>query len=399
MKVNFEPRRVAKRMMLNLAMITALAASVPSAFSQAFTAEDLGMVRTPVGAINNQTGQALAVVLNRDGEVVVHGFRPNCRPETSLPVSENALGVAMGSSTQVAGTNGSFRTTIGADPCAFLDDAAPIAPLPTPTTFQLFGTQPKSMNGGDVVVGSGSAMVSPSASLRDLPIRWAATAGFTPTILQTGTDILGFPKAGAALDINDSGAVVGSVGSGSEKRAVIFRDNQDPLTLSPSTKSVSLTEATGISNSGLITGNGRFLVSAGTATVFQNRAFVRRLVWGVSAIARTELPEMWYLDNSVPQPIYTQSVAHRINNSGNAVGYIVSPLIPKTAALWDQLGNIYDIFQNTEDLNGIILSEAVDINDHGIILAFGKRSGETDLHAILLRPTGRPLAAYTGQTY
>src|SRR5262245_42937754 len=189
---------------IGFVLCVAVAASVTEVHAQrpAFEAEDLGVVRSSVGELNNRSGQSLAVVLNRDDEVVVHGFKSTCRPETSLAVSDSTQGVAIGGDFQVV-TSSSQRTTIGADPCVFLDGQAPMATLPTPAEFALLGTQPRAMNANNTVVGSGQAFVTAGAAPRDLPIRWASTTGFAPTILQTVPDSLGFPKAGAALAIND----------------------------------------------------------------------------------------------------------------------------------------------------------------------------------------------------
>jgi hypothetical protein len=90
MKVNLKGASswLVRDLTIGFALSVLIAASVPVyGQTRAFVAEDLGVVRNAVGELNNHVGETLAVVLSRNDEVVVRGFKPNCRPETSLPVS------------------------------------------------------------------------------------------------------------------------------------------------------------------------------------------------------------------------------------------------------------------------------------------------------------------------
>ena len=94
------------------------------------------------------------------------------------------------------------------------------------------------------------------------------------------------------------------------------------------------------------------------------------------------------------------SFAHKVNDSGFAVGRLLRNDGGTAAALWNEDGEVAMLdSSNVDDLpQGAVLTDALEINDHGAILAKGFVNGE--LHVFILRFRGTFLIfKSTSQSY
>ena len=246
------------------------------------------------------------------------------------------------------------------------------------------GARANANNNTRDAVGSTST-VSAAASFFEVPTLWRkVTGGFTVAQLQTAfrpAPLNNLRQPGAALDINENGTIVGFTRVGSDRfnRAAILHENQDPDILrlfGASDILFRLNEARGISNNGYITGIATRIVAAGPGGV-QTRGFVRS---PGGTIRGTLIPDI--------NGTFIGSFAHKVNDSGFAVGRLLKNDGGTAAALWNADGEVALLdSSNVDDLPpGAVLTDALEINDHGAILAKGFVNGE--LHVFILRFRG-----------
>jgi hypothetical protein len=92
---------------------------------------------------------------------------------------------------------------------------------------------------------------------------------------------------------------------------------------------------------------------------------------------------------------FNAAETHKINRSGRSVGFFKHTNGSTKAGLWDLAGSVADLTANTEGLPAnTVLTDAIDINDQGFILAKGTVNGV--LHGFLLRPTTVAIAFTAG---
>jgi hypothetical protein len=218
-------------------------------------------------------------------------------------------------------------------------------------------------------VGSCSDGGSPPGATITRPLRWIMEYPPRVEFLQTAlVGSTGQRAAGAALDINSNGAIVGIQGEGDARRACVFADGQDPMLLGP-----NLIEARSISDRGQITGVGNFTVDIANQTLSQVRGFL--WTWTSSTkgtVVRTLIPN----DLAHAEPRYVGSQTRRINVQGQMAGKVeVFQRADGEAALWDATGAHVDLNAVTSGLPaGVRLIDAVDLNDNGDVLAVGRHS-------------------------
>ena len=92
---------------------------------------------------------------------------------------------------------------------------------------------------------------------------------------------------------------------------------------------------------------------------------------------------------------FNAAETHRINRSGTSVGFYKHTDGSTKAALWNLGGQPADLASNTSGLPaGTVLTDAMDINDQGFVLAKGQVNGV--LHGFLLRPTSVAIGFMSG---
>jgi hypothetical protein len=243
---------------------------------------------------------------------------------------------------------------------------AAIADLQTGTVEILAGTpangdddhSPKFSNGGGYVV-----LQAGPARGQLQPYLYSRTAGWQPLgNLTPGGD-------GRPLGINDAGSVVGRVGSISgETVPFIYTDagGMQPIT---DDGSIVFGRAEAISNSGLVTGTGN-----GRAFIFDSNTLEFRYI--------TDSATAWN--------------AFDINDSGAIIGATrmggsILGTPTDSAFYWDAeagLSDLDDLIGN--QVNDWFITDAVDINDEGWILATGFRRADRSYHQVILRPIPEP---------
>jgi hypothetical protein len=256
---------------------------------------------------------------------------------------------------------------------------------PTGTLFN--GATAAANNNTRDAVGFTNLFFTSLTVSQDVPTVWRkVNGGFTVQQLQTElrpAPLNSLRQPGRALDINESGTIVGStrVGSSTSDRAAILFQNADPEIIRSDNAAADYVirpqQARGISNNGYITGIARRYIGGGD---FQTRGFIRKLD---GAIVDTNL-----IDSD---GLYIGAEAQKINNSGFAVGKMVKSDGGLVATMWNENGRIGLLTTfNVEDLpEGTVMTEALDINDHNDILAKGTVNGQ--VHAFILRRTTAPI--------
>ena len=348
-----------------------------------YHATDLGLA-FDAGALNNQEGDAVTATFEverfvngvRRSRPVIRTLNDPCRDNmdldtrTGVPTSINDSRIVVG--------------FLGVDAMEWFPSNCPntvqLGALPrlTPTsafqTAQAFGN-----NNSRDAVGATSQFFLEFTAGGSVPTVWRKVqGGFTVTQLQTPlrpAPLNALHQPGVALDINESGTIVGSttVGSQSFTRAAIFFENQDPQILQQPNAAADLLfrlhSAQGISNNGHIAGIASRRLPGG---VRQNRGFIRTPD-GTNVMAR--IPN---------EGGYVSGEAYKVNDDGLAVGTAFKNDGGTEAVLWNSEGRPAMLNDNVADLPaGTVLTEAVDINNADTILAKGMVNGQ--LHVFLLR--------------
>jgi uncharacterized membrane protein len=356
---------------------------------KAFTANDLGAV-TSVGGLNSEAGGALTSVIAIPKTVnTAHLQIPTivtidpsaCRRVFEID-TQSAFGASINDNRIVVGTKNSDAFEWLPDQCSGSTQRGSLPRLPNFDPLLGSSRANANNNARDTVGGTAVSVLQGAAEV--VPTLWRKIAGgFAAEQLPTGFMAAPFndvPQPGEAFDINEQGTIVGftTVGTGTP-RACIFRRGQNPQILQKVTflTNFTLDRAHGISNNGFITGIGTLSIRPGFP--FQSRGFVRS-PGGV--ITTTLIP-----DNDGQ---FVGSVANKINSDGIAVGKVIKNDTGTVAGFWNENGHF--AFLTTLNVDGLAdgtaLTEAVDINDNGDILARGSVNGEA--HAFVLRPTGDP---------
>ncbi len=205
-----------------------------------------------------------------------------------------------------------------------------------------------------------------------IPVRWAASKedSLDAFRLPTHHEPLSTwnrnpkPLPGSAFDVNDAAEFVGEENG----QAAWWPKGADlPVLLGK-----NLQEATGISNTGFITGTGIFEVWAPPLTAFypfQARGFIRT-------------PEGKIVQTLLPSKDYTldlRSGANKINDAGIAAGYMMRGRDDTTmrAMIWNSTGAFADLNDATAGLPpNTVLTNAIDINENGDISAIGVIGGQ-----------------------
>ena len=351
---------------------------------RAYRALDLG-VAGDAGALNNEAGDDLTATFEESRFVegvrrnipVIHTIDDSCRERFDLEEDEPGLALSINDSRIVVGSKGGDAFEWFPTQCANRVDKGSLPRLPG-----FIVARANANNNTRDAVGS-TTMFSPAATTVEVPTLWRkADMGFTVVQLQTAfrpAPLSNVRQPGAAFDINNDGTIVGFTRVGSElfNRAAILHEGQDPDILrlfGASDSFFRLNEARGISNNGYITGTATRLV-AGAGT--QTRGFVRS---PGGTIRGTLIPNI--------NGTFVGSFAHKVNDSGFAVGRVLRNDGGTAAALWNEDGEVALLdSSNVDDLPaGTVLTDALDINDHGAILAKGSVNGE--LHVFILRFRG-----------
>jgi hypothetical protein len=355
-----------------------------------YTAIDLGAA-TSVGGLNNQPGQALTSVIAIPKTVntahlqipTIVTLAPSaCRNIFELD-TQTGFGSSINDNRIVVGTKNGDAFEWFPDQCSDSTQRGSLPRLPNFDPF--FGNSRANANNNARDTVGATAVTFVQGAAEDVPTLWRRDAtGFAAEQLPTGFMPAPFDdihQPGEAFDINEQGTIVGftTVGTGT-RRACIFRRGQNPQILQKTTFVTNFTaeQARGISNNGFITGIGTLSIRLGFP--FQSRGFVRS-PGGV--ITTTLIP-----DNDGQ---FVGSFANKINNDGIAVGKVIKNDTGTVAGFWNENGHFgFLTTLNVDGLaDGTALTEAVDINDSGDILAKGSINGEA--HAFVLRPTGAPI--------
>jgi hypothetical protein len=344
-----------------------------------YQATDLGPA-VDAGALNNEEGAAVTATFQV--ERFVNGVRRNrpiirtlddpCRDTLDLD-TRNGIPTSINDSRIVVGFLGG--------------DAMEWFPSNCPNTVQL-GALPRlpgavagarafgNNNSRDAV---GSTTFFFAEGMNEVPTVWRkVNGGFTVAQLQTPfrpAPLNQLRQPGAARDINESGTIVGftTVESQTFTRAAIFFENQDPEILQQPTAAADLLfrlhSAEGISNNGHITGKASRRLPGG---VRQSRGFIRT-------------PDGTNIMAKIPNDgVFIGAEAYRINDGGFAVGTLFKNDGGTEAVLWNIEGRPALLTENVGNLPaGTVLTEAVDINNAGTILAKGMVDGQ--LRVFLLR--------------
>ena len=389
-------RRVMAAVAFGLASLWAsgLASKTTSAQGRikAYTAIDLGLV-TDVGGLNNEPGNALTSVVAIPKTVntahlqipTIFTLAGACNGRNILEIdTQTGFARSINDDRIVVGTRGVDAFEWFPEQCSGLTQRGALPRLPNFDPIQ-GGARANANNNARDAVGATTVTIG-SGAVEDVPTLWQRVAGgFAAEQLQTALRPAPFDNVrqpGEAFDINEQGTIVGFtvVGSSSNHSACIFRPGQQAQILQKVQflTTFQLNEARGISNNGFITGIGTITSRFGAFN--QSRAFVRS---PDGAIATTLIPDS--------DGLYVGSFANKINSSGFAVGRVVRNDGGTTAALWNEDGQLgFLTLQNVDGLSLITaLTEAVDINDSGDILAKGSINGQA--HAFVLRPTGRAI--------
>jgi hypothetical protein len=379
-------------------IIAAPGAAEAQVRQRAWAATDLGAV-SDVGALNNESGVNVTSVVrvqrfingvSRQTPAIITVDDP-CRDRMDL-ANQSAEGLSINDSRIVVGVQGVEAMEWFPANCPNSVQAGPLPRLPVSGVFQ--GATAHANNNSRDAVGR-TRVITTLNTTQDIPTLWRkVNGGFTVHLLQTPfmpAPLSNIRHSGAAFDINDSGTVVGFTrfGDSGIPRACILRENQDPeiLRLEPAAADYifRLNEARGISNNGFVTGIGDARVTGGR----QMRGFVRA---PDGSVAKTQI-----IDND---GLYVASEAYKVNDQGTAVGLMRKSDGGMVAAAWNQNGRLAVLSSmNVEGLpEEAVLTEAVDINDQGDILARGTVNGQT--RAFLLRLTGAAVFYFpTSHTY
>jgi hypothetical protein len=353
---------------------------------RAYAAVDLGAA-TNVGGLNNELGNALTSVVrvsrfingvSRQTPQIVTVDDP-CRDRMDL-ANQTAEGLSINDSRIVVGVQGADAMEWFPSPCPNTVQFGALPELETTDFYQ--GARANANNNTRDAVGVTRVLSTLNATL-DIPTVWRkVSGGFTVQRLQTPfmpAPLSNIRQQGIAFDINESGTIVGFVHTSDSvmQRACIYFENQDPeiIRLTPAAADYifRLKQARGISNNGYITGIGDARVTGGR----QTRGFVRA---PDGSVAKTQI-----IDND---GLYIASEAHKVNDQGFAVGFMRKSDGSTVAAAWNENGRLILLTTlNVEGMpEGTTLTDAVDINNQGDILAKGTLNGQT--RAFLLRLTG-----------
>jgi hypothetical protein len=362
----------------------------PLTIMKRYRATDLGAAAS-VGGMNNESGNGLTMVLGE--ERFQNGVRRNfpiiatiddpCRDRFDLD-QPPGVGFGINDSRIVVGAKGIDAFEWFPTQCANSVQAGALPRLPPAGNF--FGAQAISNNNARDAVGVTSVLVPSISIFQNVPTVWraGATAGtFSVQQLQTAFRPAPFNNVrqpGVAFDINESGTIVGetTVNLQAFTRACIYQDGLDPLIIQRTPGAADLLfrphVARGVSNNGFITGHATRFMPGGAPR--QSRGFVRT-------------PEGEIIMTLIPDDdAFVGSDANKINNNGIAVGKLLKSDGGSVAALWNAEGRL--AFLNGDNVDGLpagaALTEAVDINDNGSILAKGLVNGQ--LRAFVLRPRG-----------
>jgi hypothetical protein len=407
------PRQALRALMMPLLAAGVAGAMPRSAGAQTsarpFTARSIGVAMS-VGALTNEaTPRAVGQDLGGNAFIIAPPGEQKILPETGIighpddpDVDSVAVDIDGGEVVgQRGGNAGGWLIT-----CQGVCDNSTIETFPAlPACAGTSGDAgtPAAVSGG-IKVGSCLQSIGTSPTFAPTPIRWRAqNSAFVVDQLQTSffpqSPFTNIRQPGVALDVNSSGTIVGSQGGVlTTPRACIFRDNQDPLLLP-----ANLREARGISDNGFVTAVGTF-----TATVHvqivpslppitlnfgnQTRGFIRQ---PNGTLARTLVP----LDLSAIQT-FTTSETHKINSAGSAVGFMKGPSATARAMIWNAVGARADLTAHTAGLPaGTVLTDAVDINDNGDVLAFQRRADGNVNGFILKRDAAVSLVFASSNSY
>jgi hypothetical protein len=351
---------------------------------RAYRALDLG-VAGDAGALNNEAGNDLTATFEERRFIqgvqrnipVIHTIDDACRDRFDLDTVPG-LALSINDSRIVVGSRGGDAFEWFPSQCPNVVQSGALPRLPS-----FLGARATANNNTRDAVGV-TSMFS-ATTIVEFPTLWRkVTGGFTVAQLQTAfrpAPLNNLRQPGAALDINEGGTIVGftRVGNDSFNRAAILHENQDPDILrlfGANDVLFRLNAAHGISNNGYITGIATRILAAGASGV-QTRGFVRS---PGGTIRGTLIPDL--------NGTFIGSIAHKVNDSGFAVGRLLKNDGGTAAALWNEEGEVAMLdSSNVDDLpQGAVLTDAVDINDHGAILAKGLVNGE--LHVFILRFRG-----------
>jgi hypothetical protein len=351
---------------------------------RAYKALDLG-VAGDAGALNNQAGVDVTATFEvrrfiqgvQRNIPVIHTIDDACRDRMDID-DEPGIALSINDSRIVVGRKDGDAFEWFPSQCPNVVQLGSLPRLPS-----FLGAQANANNGTRDAVGF-TSIVSQSLTI-GVPTVWRkVNDGFTVQQLQTAfrpAPLNNVRQPGAAFDINEDGTIVGFTRVGNEgfNRAAILHENQDPDILrlfGASDAFFRPNEARGISNNGYITGTATRVLPVSSGGV-QTRGFVRS---PGGTIRGTLIPDI--------NGTYIGSFAHKVNNDGLAVGRLIKNDGGSTAALWNEDGEVAMLdTSNVDGLpQGAVLTEALDINDHGAILAKGLVDGE--LHVFILRVGG-----------
>jgi hypothetical protein len=384
------------KLVLAIGLIFAVHAKA-QAQSRAFEAINIGTVSelnslssdSPVKAVGQRNGRAFVFV---EGETTPRTMP--LVPGDPTNASSNATGISPDGS-EAVGVSASRPT----------DWPNPVGPsnpghYPDPVGLACwdFGV-PVALNNSRVAVGSCGRPFD--GVPLTTPLLFSAAAGQL-----TRAEIPSGFFGGKALGINNAGIAVGQIiNSQAAKLAAIWTNtNAQPLTLAlPG----GAPEARGISNGSIFANNPDLITMVGQypdpAGIPRQRGWTFLFANGApSLLSTTRIPffNVALPPNSPSYYIYlvqpfNAAETRRINRSGTSVGFARQTNGNTKAALWNLAGTFADLTANTSGLPlGTVLTDAVDINDQGYVLAKGLVNGV--LQGFLLRPTIVPITFSAG---
>jgi hypothetical protein len=232
------------------------------------------------------------------------------------------------------------------------------------------GASAAAINSGGTAVGYGYKHVA-GTYLGTRAVRWDA-GGTAATELDTlGTNSAGEGTA-FALDINDSGVVVGT----STKYVSNSIRGRRAVRWEPGAVAVTELGILGVNAIGANDSNAVAINDAGTAVGYSSKYVdgaakgQRAVRWDLSTTNATELGNIGTNSAGV-----TWSVANFINAGGIAVGsankYSGGELLGDRAVLWDRAGVAFDLNSSIDPASGWTLTAAYSISDSNFITGLG----------------------------
>lgn len=387
-------KSVATGLSVVLAALAVIVLCTPSATAQnrPFEAISLGVV-TDLSALSNSSPVTAVGQRQSQGLLRARLFRED-GSSTELPL---APGDAANTTSNAKGISDNGGDAVGRSGGAGTDWPNPNGPSNPghyPVPAGCMPPEPLSINNSRIAVGNCGYPIYGGDN--KLPIRLTITnqlnAAILPTDFVEGTTVR---LPGKARDINNNGIIVGQQG---DKAAIWTDPNQLPWV-------INLSEARGISsgspwnaNFDIMTVVGPQSTPAGVQT--RGHAFLYVPGGGLQYLAVTRLPFFPFPQYPLQYQYLLQPLigaeTHKVNSSGHQIGHMKNRNGSTAAAIWNFMGQYADLTANTSGLPaGTVLTDAVDINNQGYVLAKGLVNGQ--IQGFILRPTAVPIPFTYGQ--